>query len=343
MRNLEKSFKNLLIIEKKAKDIYDKMMENGLDEESLKKIKWIETEEIEHIRKAEALIILDRNAYKREPRLIKKETADYFKKDFIFKRNLLGSVNRLIDTRIEMIEFLALLGKDNEKFSKINKTRQSLVDKITHDIKTPLTVTSWLTESLLEGKKNLSQEQKEMVKDIGDANQSIISFVEDLLLAEKIEESSIQPKKEELDLARLSEDTLKQLSHLFKSRKQKVVFKAYQKNIIVNSNKESLKTIISNLLSNASQYGLQNDIDFEIRKKDKAVLIAVSDKGIGIPEEQHKNIFKKFFRTDNAKMAYDKGSGLGLYVVKGLVDSIGGKIWFESEENKGTTFYVLIN
>jgi signal transduction histidine kinase len=137
-------------------------------------------------------------------------------------------------------------------------------------------------------------------------------------------------------------DVAKELDFLIKSRGQKIVFNTSDSEIIVKNNRKALNTVIYNLLTNASQYGLKGSIKLEIKKDRKGALISVSDNGIGIPKKEQKNIFKKFFRTNKAKEVYDNGSGLGLYLVKGLVDRIGGNIRFESEKGKGTTFYVSI-
>ena len=76
--------------------------------------------------------------------------------------------------------------------------------------------------------------------------------------------------------------------------------------------------------------------------KEDSLLIKVKDTGIGIPKEQQDKIFEKLFRADNVKETDTEGTGLGLYVVKSIIENCGGKVWFESKENKGTTFYALM-
>ena len=79
-----------------------------------------------------------------------------------------------------------------------------------------------------------------------------------------------------------------------------------------------------------------------ISKKDTDILVKVKDTGYGIPKAQQSKIFKKLFRADNVLDKDCDGTGLGLYIVKAVVEQSGGKIWFESEENKGTTFFATI-
>ncbi len=101
--------------------------------------------------------------------------------------------------------------------------------------------------------------------------------------------------------------------------------------------------VFQNLLSNASRYAPEKStITVSIEKKDEMAEIAVIDKGIGIPKDSQSKIFEKFFRADNALKLVPEGSGLGLSLVRSLFEGWGGKIWFESKEGVGTTFYFTV-
>jgi len=94
---------------------------------------------------------------------------------------------------------------------------------------------------------------------------------------------------------------------------------------------------------NASKYNSEGgSIVLQISKETNEILFRVSDNGWGIPKHQQDKIFTKFFRGDNVVMRQTVGSGLGLYIVKQIVEMSGGRVWFESEENKGTTFYFTL-
>lgn len=105
---------------------------------------------------------------------------------------------------------------------------------------------------------------------------------------------------------------------------------------------------MSNLLSNALKYTPNGGtVSFDILKQSsddskEEILIKISDTGYGIPKDQQDRVFEKMFRADNIKQLDVSGSGLGLYIVKSMVDKFNGKIWFESEVGKGSTFYVTI-
>ena len=113
--------------------------------------------------------------------------------------------------------------------------------------------------------------------------------------------------------------------------------------------------VLSNLISNAIQYTPEkksirvtseevkkgNTIDTHKMLED-SLIITVSDDGCGVPKNQQEKIFTKFFRADNARIMHTDGTGLGLYIVKSILDHTGGTIWFRSEEKEGTTFYITI-
>ena len=101
--------------------------------------------------------------------------------------------------------------------------------------------------------------------------------------------------------------------------------------------------IFLNLLSNAVKYTPEGgSVKLAVDNKQEGVLITVTDTGYGIPVDQHDHIFTKLFRADNVREHDADGTGLGLYMIKTILDNVGAKIWFDSVENKGTTFFVLI-
>lgn len=106
---------------------------------------------------------------------------------------------------------------------------------------------------------------------------------------------------------------------------------------------EKIRMVLANLIDNSIKYSRgRGSVDVIIKKEGDYILTSVKDEGVGIPKAQQKNIFQKFFRSDNVMKHETVGSGLGLFIVKAIIDSNQGSIWFSSEENKGTTFYFKI-
>ena len=127
-------------------------------------------------------------------------------------------------------------------------------------------------------------------------------------------------------------------------RKKKIVLKKnYDKNIPkMNLDFQIMELILENLISNAIKYTEKGQVEVSAGKKGKNVVIKIADTGCGIPERQKHLVFTKLFRADNLLKNRTKGYGLGLYIVKSIIQKIGGKIRFDSEEGKGTTFYVTL-
>jgi signal transduction histidine kinase len=106
---------------------------------------------------------------------------------------------------------------------------------------------------------------------------------------------------------------------------------------------DKIRQVFANLLSNAVKYSKKDGkvvVDLKDTRVENKVLITVKDTGLGIPKKQQSRMFEKFFRADNVQTAETEGTGLGLYIAKAIIEGHGGKIWFESEENIGTTFFV---
>jgi two-component system sensor histidine kinase VicK len=106
---------------------------------------------------------------------------------------------------------------------------------------------------------------------------------------------------------------------------------------------EKMELVIQNLLSNAIKYTPAGGrVTISLKGSIKEIEVSVTDTGIGIPEDQKKRVFTKFFRAANAIRAETEGTGLGLFIVKNIIKAHQGKIWFESAEGKGTTFYFTL-
>ena len=129
----------------------------------------------------------------------------------------------------------------------------------------------------------------------------------------------------------------------YKKGIQLVFLKPEQPQLNVGADHEKIRVVIQNLIENAIKYSQKESrIIVSLHKKDGIIELSVHDNGIGIPKEAQPNIFGKFFRSENAKKQDTVGSGLGLYTTKRIVEKHNGKIWFKSEESKGTTFFIEI-
>lgn len=236
--------------------------------------------------------------------------------------------------------------RDVTEKREIERMRSDFISIVSHQLRTPLSAIKWFMEILLEGDVGkLKAKQTEIIKETYENNNGLIKFVNQLLNVSRIENNRLSINPETINLNNEVEKIIKEIKPLLKEKKQKFTFKNLEdESMTIKTDRNLLKNVLDNLLVNASKYTPDNgNIGLEITKKDgDTLLFAISDTGIGIPAREQKKIFGRFSRASNAINYNASGTGLGLYVVKSILNMIGGKIRFESEENKGTTFFLEI-
>lgn len=228
----------------------------------------------------------------------------------------------------------------NEK--EIQKEKDEFISLASHQLKTPITAISWSLESLLEGTQGrVTQKQKEMLEKLNRSNTNMLELVTGFLDVTKIESGGFIVEKGDVDLIGIADLVLEEFTQQV-SGKQLKITKIYGKNVPhLDIGTRTARIILQNLISNAIKYTPEKGtVAITIEKTGNGVLISVKDTGYGIPKEAQSSIFKKLYRADNIREKEPTGNGLGLYLVKSLVDKLGGKVWFESEEGKGSTFHV---
>ncbi len=245
--------------------------------------------------------------------------------------------------------------RDISKEKAIDKAKTEFVSLASHQLRTPLSAINWYTEMLLSGDAGkISNEQKEYLQEIYSSNKRMVELVNALLNVSRLELGTFAVDPRETDIVKLAHEVVRELRPEIKEHKVKFKSK-YDKVPKIMVDPKLLHIVLQNLLNNSIKYTPPGgEVVFEIKniKKGKqidrrkfnqdGVLIKVSDTGLGIPKDQQDKIFTKLFRADNVRVQDVEGTGLGLYIVKSIIDHSGGKIWFRSKENKGTTFYVFL-
>jgi len=244
----------------------------------------------------------------------------------------------------DQIIFFVALEEDITKRKEIDRAKTEFVSLASHQLRTPLSIVNWRAEMMLDGSAGkLSKKQKTYLEDIYKGNTRMIELVNSLLNISRIELGTLAIEPENINLKKICEEILHELTPKIEKNQIKIK-KKFEKGLpIINADPKLVTAIFQNLLSNAVKYTKpKGTVSVEVRKEGSNIAIDVSDNGIGVPKRQQSKIFTKLFRADNAQAAEVEGTGLGLYIIKSIVDNIGGKIWFESDEGKGTTFHVLI-
>jgi len=235
--------------------------------------------------------------------------------------------------------------RDITKEKEIDKAKTEFVSLASHQLRTPLSTVNWYAEMLLAGDAGkLNEGQKKYLDEVYRSSQRMVELVNALLNVSRIELGTFVIEPKPTDIVKLTRSVIDEQKPQIDEKKIKFS-SSFEKDIpLIQSDPKLLHMVMQNLLSNAVKYTSEGGkIELAISLVDKKnIQVKISDTGYGIPKNQQDKIFTKLFRTDNVREKDTEGTGLGLYIVKSIVEHSGGKIWFESEENKGTIFYVTL-
>lgn len=229
------------------------------------------------------------------------------------------------------------LGKEKE----LNELKSRFVSLASHEFRTPLS--GILTSASLISKYDASKDQDKRDKHINTIKasvQNLTTILNDFLSLDKLEQSKTECRFVSLDLKDCIQGLIEEMETLAK-KGQRILYKHVGARVEVQTDKDMLRNVFINLLSNAIKYsGEDKEIHVTTEVQEAWVTLKVQDAGIGIPENDQKYLFEKFFRAHNANAI--QGTGLGLNIVKRYLDLMGGNIDFSSEENRGSTFTVRL-
>ena len=247
------------------------------------------------------------------------------------------------DKKTQRIQGIA---HDVTKEMEVDRAKTEFVSLASHQLKTPLTAVGWLAEGLLSGDKGpLSPEQQTYISSIHETNRQMIAIVNDLLNVSRIELNVLDVRPEDINIVEFGKNMVDGLRHSARE-KNITINEKYEEGLpLLHADKNLLRMIFQNLLTNAIKYTLAGgSVEMEIShgRDDGKIFLRVADTGIGIPKAAREHMFEKLFRADNAQKTVVDGTGLGLYVIKTIIERVHGGITFESTEGKGTTFYVTL-
>ena len=248
----------------------------------------------------------------------------------------------LLKDEIEEKGFLIII-HDVTKEKLIEKMKTEFVSVAAHQLRTPLSAIKWTIRMILDGDAGeINEEQRELLEQTYISNERMIRLINDLLDVSRIEEGRLLYDQKDARIEDVIDSVIEASQEML--RNKNMVLEVNKKETPkVKIDKEKIGVVIQNLLENAIKYTEQGGkIKITLDNDEKNVIFKIEDSGVGIPKSQQDRIFTKFFRAENVTRMETNGTGLGLYTTKNIVQAHKGQIWFESEENKGTTFYFTI-
>lgn len=228
---------------------------------------------------------------------------------------------------------------------EIDRMKSDFISLASHQLRTPLSAIKTYSHMLIDGYMGeITPAQRKSLRTIVSAANRMNELISTLLNITRIESGNVTVTPKAVDVKRLAEEVNKE--HMLGASDKEITLTLTCPSpgaVTVQTDTLLFKEVLSNLVSNAIKYTPEGgSVDLSIKQRRYDVLFTVKDTGMGIPKPSQEQIFTKFFRAHNVVRQETSGTGLGLYLVKGLVDALGGKIWFESNENKGTQFYVTL-
>lgn len=262
---------------------------------------------------------------------------------------LAQSINKL------MIDIKSKATSKASKNKEIEAAKVDFVSLASHQLRTPLSIIKWYIDYIVSGDAGeIKGDQLKYLRETYKANERMIELVNSLLIVSRIDLGTFSINPEMSNIISLSDEVIKKFKKEIDS-KGLTVSRDYDKLPELNIDPSLMRLVFENLISNSVKYTPDNEtIKIAIKKEAEDILIKVSDRGCGIPEEQQPKIFTKLFRADNVKKIESVGTGLGLYIIKAIIEKSGGSVWFESPskesfskndentKNIGTTVFIKI-
>ncbi|MCR4322749.1 MAG: HAMP domain-containing histidine kinase [Candidatus Azambacteria bacterium] len=231
--------------------------------------------------------------------------------------------------------------KSFTKIVEANRLKSQFLDIISHQLLTPLTALKWSVSNIGDNVDTQgSEKQREAYVIIKESTNKMVNIVNTLLDIARIEAGRVAMNFGRYDMGESIKKIIALRVHDLEAKQSTIEF--HEDGVIAPVVADSFRTklVIENLVDNAIKYSRDHStIIITLRQEEDHVLFEIKDKGVGIPAHEHKNIFQKFFRATNEFSYQTKGLGVGLYLVKFIIEASGGEIGFESQEGIGSRFW----
>ncbi len=253
----------------------------------------------------------------------------------------------LVDIVITLILFVIsyIITRNFERLAEISRLKTEFISIVSHQLRSPLTNLKWTVDFLeLKEWDNEAEKKEEYFSVVKENINRMMELVDNLLIVSRLEQETIPLIKKEVALDKVVGEMINQFRAYAEASNIKIEFHGQENLPMVFIDISQIKLVIENLIDNAIRYTKGGGkVEIKLEKKGEGnIYFEIKDSGVGIPEEDQRYIFQKFFRSENVMRDQTRGTGLGLYIVKSIVEKSGGEIGFHSEENHGTTFFFTL-
>ena len=224
---------------------------------------------------------------------------------------------------------------------QLDQMKSDFINRASHELRTPVTSAIMLAELIQEGgtQEELDEYWHTLKSELN--RQKIL--IDRLLIAGRLESGTMKLEHVPLDLVPSLADSVQAVKPIAKRRNVVIQLNSLHKPTRIVGDRSALEQVFINLIHNAVKFSPEGKtVNIDLSERESEVSVSISDQGLGIPPEAASHLFERFYRAKNVTIAEIPGSGIGLYIVKSIVDELGGKITVESLVNQGTTFTVTL-
>jgi two-component system phosphate regulon sensor histidine kinase PhoR len=231
--------------------------------------------------------------------------------------------------------------RDMTDQARLDRMKSDFINRASHELRTPLTTAMLMTELIQDGgnQEDLDHYWQTLTRELD--RQKIL--IDRLLLAGRLESGMMELDNTPLNLIPALEESIFAVTPIANKRNISIELLAPQKTLHVIGDKSGLQQVFINLINNAIKFSPKGSaVEVSVKRTGDQTHISITDHGLGIPPESIPHLFQQFYRAKNVTIAEIPGSGIGLYIVKSIVEALGGEISVESMQNTGTIFTVTL-
>ncbi|HIX29811.1 MAG TPA: HAMP domain-containing protein [Candidatus Blautia stercoravium] len=238
------------------------------------------------------------------------------------------------------------LKENAEEKIEFDRESKELISNISHDLKTPITAVKGYVEGIMDGVANTPEKMERYIKTVYNKANEMDRLINELTFYSKMDTNKIPYTFNKISVTEFFDDCAEDLQMELSSKNVEFSYSNYvEPEVLVIADAEQIKRVVNNIVSNSLKYtdaSKQRRINLRVKDVGDFIQVEIEDNGKGIAAKDLPNIFDRFYRTDSSRNSSKGGSGIGLSIVKKIMEDHGGKVWATSKENIGTVMYFVL-